>query len=545
MLDRSDAANQKRKESAFLGELAKQRQPQVDTSMPQSALLQNAALAPEDPSMVPWMTSARNSGLMSNPIQSLYDPPKMYMPNFSMSDVAALGATPRFAMIGPERATAIASPLIEEHKIAQEKAEKEAFFNGLGNAESPQERINAILRGTGMGYLDSSAMGHYVDHTKHYDPQAQFNTVDLGGKKEGYTFTPTPGAPTLEKVMTGDVTMTPYQTGQLEVDKGRNALGWAELKRQYEDMDLKARIAQMTADAGTGADWLPVINENGEQVLINKKTNEIRKTGVKPYQKPQLRQLSDIEKSQLRDLEVSLKTIEKKLDDAGGFPIIEEERAGLLKEKEAILARRDEIYGRSPSQSTDVELSSFGNKPRFGLGWQPNEREKPRATTPLAGPVKANPIAVIAANTSSSPPPTPPDWDKFEPYKVPSSSAPAIPPSLYRPSSVDGLVPQPPTNPFAVDLLTSLGLPGQALPDEFFPQPPIDPFAVDLPTSLGLPGEALPDGEAPRPPTPPMSANAINPFSSNLSDQAYRAAREKGYTDEEIFYRLHTRTYKK
>jgi hypothetical protein len=270
-LERGRAADQNRKEAAWLGRVGELGQSQVDTSMT-SPLLQRQQFAPDpgtDPSMIPWISSSRSAGPMT-PLDALTaQPPAVTTPNVGLSDIIRELDTPRFSMLGA-RGLELANPILKANEAERLKAQRQAFLEGLDFGGNPQTLMSKILQGNVLGLIDSAAMGHTVDFQKHYNPQPQLETLDLGDRKEIYEFTPTPGQPlSINTLRSAPVGMSPYQEESVKNDRARVAQGWAQVGLQRD------RLNQERKQYGT-----PFEGPDGGMYTYNQYTGEAMRMNI-------------------------------------------------------------------------------------------------------------------------------------------------------------------------------------------------------------------------------------------------------------------------
>jgi hypothetical protein len=177
----------------------------------------------------------------------------------------------------------------------------------------------------------------------------------------------------------------------------------------------------------------------------------------------------------------------------------------------------DDLVPQPPTDPIEVIANTSTSQPPTNPEW---DRFNPTFTSQPPTPPEWDRFDP----TFTSQPPTNSEWDRFNPYdltppsKIPDTSTSSVPPLTWADcramwadwtEDVYSLFGSPPSS-------SSVSLPRPLSVDDLVPQPPTDTIDV---LAKELPGLAPPSGAAPRPPTPPMSANAINPFSSNLSDR--------------------------
>jgi hypothetical protein len=168
-----DAARTKR-ESAFLTDLAGQRQPggwEPDLT----GYFDTNPLNPMNPDAVPAPQMVQTPGTTPG-----------------LSDVAmSLKNHPRVA---PDRAFALANPLIQGWQQEDERAKRDAYAAELaGMSQNDPSMWTRLLSGNALGYTDSAALGHAQNMHEHMNPHKTFSTVNTGDTVTGYAFDPGTG----------------------------------------------------------------------------------------------------------------------------------------------------------------------------------------------------------------------------------------------------------------------------------------------------------------------------------------------------------------
>lgn len=273
-IDGSQAANQSRKENAFISEAMKEFQPQVDTSMPTLQGFKGPR-----PS-TPWEQAAGDAGLMQG-FDPSFGAQAMQPPARDMRDIQArlaeLQASPRFNMLNPDRTRQLLAPMMGQYEAAENARRMQDFFAQFEGKQDPFERLLLMGQGAGMKYLPDNVLSNYVDLYKHQTPHQDFKLVDSGDKVTGYGFNPADGA--VSEVLSQVVGMNPYQAGSLANERSRIGISAGQLGLARERFDWEKTHGGIGGGSG-GMPYQFLQDPEGNFVRANKRTGELEPTDV-------------------------------------------------------------------------------------------------------------------------------------------------------------------------------------------------------------------------------------------------------------------------
>lgn len=273
-IDGSQAANQSRKENAFISEAMKEFQPQVDTSMPTLQGFQGP-----HPSG-PWEQAAGDAGLMQG-FDPSFGAQAMQPPARDMRDIQArlaeLQASPRFNMLNPDRTRQLLAPMMGQYEAAENARRMQDFFAQFEGKQDPFERLLLMGQGAGMKYLPDNALSNYVDLYKHQTPHQDFKLVDSGDKVTGYRFDPANGA--VSEVLSQMIRLSPSQAGSLANERSRIGISAGNLGLAREKWEWEKTHGGAGGSAG-GAPYQFLQDSEGNFVRANKRTGELEPTDV-------------------------------------------------------------------------------------------------------------------------------------------------------------------------------------------------------------------------------------------------------------------------
>ena len=273
-IDGSQAANQSRKENAFISEAMKEFQPQVDTSMPTLQGFQGPR-----PS-TPWEQAAGDAGLMQG-FDPSFGAQAMQPPARDMRDIQArlaeLQASPRFNMLNPDRTRQLLAPMMGQYEAAENARRMQDFFAQFEGKQDPFERLLLMGQGAGMKYLPDNALSNYVDLYKHQTPHQDFKLVDSGDKVTGYGFNPANGA--VSEVLSQMIRLSPSQAGQLANERSRIGISAGDLALRQSIFDWQKTHGGVGGGSG-GMPYQFLQDPEGNFVRANKRTGELDPTDV-------------------------------------------------------------------------------------------------------------------------------------------------------------------------------------------------------------------------------------------------------------------------
>lgn len=289
-IEGSQAANQSRKENAFISEAMKEFQPQVDASMLTLPALQGLQ-APLPSS--PWGQAA-DSRELTQGFSPAFEAQAMQPPARDMREIQArlaeLQASPRFNMLNPDRTRQLLAPMMDQYAAA-ENARK---------MQDPFERLLLMGQGAGMKYLPDNALSNYVDLYKHQTPHQDFKLVDSGDKVTGYAFDPDDGA--VSEVLSRTVGMNPYQVGSLANERSRIGISAGNLGLAREKWEWEKAHGGVGGGSG-GMPYQFLQDPEGNFVRANKRTGELEPTDVSGLVKSSAYQrMAEKDKIQLQSL---------------------------------------------------------------------------------------------------------------------------------------------------------------------------------------------------------------------------------------------------
>ena len=295
-IDGSQAANQSRKENAFISEAMKEFQPQVDTSMPTLQGFQGPR-----PSS-PWERAAGDAGLMQG-FDPSFGAQAMQPPARDMRDIQArlaeLQASPRFNMLNPDRTRQLLAPMMGQYEAAENARRMQDFFAQFEGKQDPFERLLLMGQGAGMKYLPDNVLSNYVDLYKHQTPHQDFKLVDSGDKVTGYRFDPANGA--VSEVLSQMIRLSPSQAGSLANERSRIGISAGNLGLAREKWEWEKTHGGIGGGGGMPYQFLQ--DPSGNFVVGNKRTGDLEPTDVKglvkgnPYER-----MSERDKIQLQSL---------------------------------------------------------------------------------------------------------------------------------------------------------------------------------------------------------------------------------------------------
>lgn len=299
-IEGSQAANQSRKENAFISEAMKEFQPQVDTSMPTLPALQELQ-APLPSS--PWAQAADSQELTQG-FSPAFEAQAMQSPARDMREIQArlaeLQASPRFNMLNPDRTRQLLAPMMDQYAAAENARKMQDFFAQFEGMQDPFERLLLMGQGAGMKYLPDNALSNYVDLYKHQTPHQDFKLVDSGDKVTGYAFDPADGA--VSEVLSRAAGMNPYQAGSLANERSRIGISAGNLGLAREKWEWEKAHGGVGGGSG-GMPYQFLQDPEGNFVRANKRTGELEPTDVSglvrgsPYER-----MPEIQKAQAQML---------------------------------------------------------------------------------------------------------------------------------------------------------------------------------------------------------------------------------------------------
>ena len=273
-IEGSQAANQSRKENAFISEAMKEFQPQVDTSMPTMQGFQGP-----HPSG-PWEQVVGDAGLMQG-FDPSFGAQAMQPPARDMRDIQArlaeLQASPRFNMLNPDRTRQLLAPMMDQYEAAANARRMQDFFAQFEGKQDPFERLLLMGQGAGMKYLPDNALSNYVDLYKHQNPHQDFKLVDSGDKVTGYRFDPANGA--VSEVLSQMIRLSPSQAGSLANEKSRIGISAGNLGLAREKWEWEKAHGGVGGGSG-GMPYQFLQDPEGNFVRANKRTGELEPTDV-------------------------------------------------------------------------------------------------------------------------------------------------------------------------------------------------------------------------------------------------------------------------
>ena len=276
-IEGSQAANQSRKENAFISEAMKEFQPQVDTSMPTLPALQEfQAPLPSNP----WGQAA-DSRELTQGFSPAFEAQAMQPPARDMREIQArlaeLQASPRFSMLNPDRTRQLLAPMMEQYAAAENARRMQDFFAQFGEKQDPFERLLLMGQGAGMKYLPDNALSNYVDLYKHQAPHQDFKLVDSGDKVTGYRFDPANGA--VSEVLSQMIRLSPSQAGSLANERSRIGISAGQLGLARDRFDWEKAHGGVGGGSG-GMPYQFLQDPEGNFVRANKRTGELDPTDV-------------------------------------------------------------------------------------------------------------------------------------------------------------------------------------------------------------------------------------------------------------------------
>ena len=301
-IEGSQAANQSRKENAFIAEAMKEFRPQVDTSMPTLQGFQG----PQPTN--PWEQAASDGGLVQG-----FDPsfgaqamqPQVRNIQDIQARLAELQASDRFNMLNPDRTRQLMAPMMDQYAAAENARRMQDFFAQFGEKQDPSERLMHLSIGAGMKYLTDRVTGDFVDLYKHQNPHQDFKLVDSGDRVTGYTFNPSGG--TVREVLTQIAGMNPYQAGSLANERSRIGISAGDLGLAREKFDWERK------HGGADGNYQFLQGPDGNFVTGNRRTGELTPTNIKGATKNTWERMSERDKLQYQSL---LRQREKIIGDA-------------------------------------------------------------------------------------------------------------------------------------------------------------------------------------------------------------------------------------
>lgn len=301
-IDGSQAANQSRKENAFISEAMKEFQPQVDTSMPTLQGFQGPR-----PSS-PWEQAAGDAGLMQG-FDPSFGAQAMQPPARDMRDIQArlaeLQASPRFNMLNPDRTRQLLAPMMDQYAAAENARRMQDFFAQFEGKQDPFERLLLMGQGAGMKYLPDNALSNYVDLYKHQTPHQDFKLVDSGDKVTGYRFDPANGA--VSEVLSQMIRLSPSQAGSLANERSRIGISAGDLALRQSIFDWQKTHGGLGGGSGSAYQRMPEKDKIQLQSLMRQKEGIIRDAAIVGYGPGTQATLDDIEQK-----------IQRLLSDEGG-----------------------------------------------------------------------------------------------------------------------------------------------------------------------------------------------------------------------------------
>ena len=373
MLGRSRAADMNRKKSAFLGELANQSQPLVDTSMPQGPQSMGGPSL-YDSESAPWARSwgaGAGGGLGGGLMDGALSNGSNTSPFLQQFDVAVRGtAQPQSrnlgigdVMLDPAEMMGLAQPYLNEQAATARARGLSDFKSAVMGQRDPEGFIRQLLMGTVDGYLDKGVFGDMVDWNKHRNPHLEYKDVNLGDRVLGGAFNP--GTGEMMKLFEKTVQMNPYQREQTDIGWGKLGLDqqkFGEDIRQFDtahDLNERKFGEQKTQNAFNrelrtkesqrprpGARRL-VQDAAGNFISVDLDTNTSTDIGVKGAKKPEaMPRISEVDKQDLKSINKQVQDVWARRKDPKyhwGNPdkiaALDAEEKDLLRQQQAILAK--------------------------------------------------------------------------------------------------------------------------------------------------------------------------------------------------------------
>lgn len=234
MIQKGQEAEQNRKSNAFLSELQNRmnavQEPltgQWISTLP-DIFSKNDFTLGFDKDLRPWANSFFDNGNLPqmNMNATAAAPSALRADQIRAMAYQILG-TNRFSMLDPQKARNLVDPYLQEAEKARREGQLADIAGSFTGAADDAARRNALWSGAIQGLVDPSMLGTFQKQIEADRPQPF--SANLGGSWLFGNRDPNTGAITPNAQF--PVTMTPYQREQLELERDRNARGWAEFNR--------------------------------------------------------------------------------------------------------------------------------------------------------------------------------------------------------------------------------------------------------------------------------------------------------------------------
>ena len=271
-----------------------------------------------------------------------------------------VGADPKLlGRVGVDRYMQIADTMYALYEKRRKQAVVDELLSNNFDVSKMGGDISIFLKMLNMGAMDNTAFGDAVkfqrDMHTHNNPQPVFGTIDQGNQILPYSFTPTPGNPEFNLREAINKGLSPYQQGQLEVERAKvNATREANAATNQRHAD---NLAMKREENAANKKLLPVTYSDGTRGSFDPSTGE--------YDQPEKQAIVDLDPLSKRKLDLltqELKsayiTLEKVTLDSQAQPI-RERIEQLNQEKGEILSRAHGGNAAGGAASTDPYVQSL------------------------------------------------------------------------------------------------------------------------------------------------------------------------------------------